>query len=253
MAVCMCQCSSLSSSCCVRESALYLSVSVPALQMGSSVTFFQLPYICVLIHSICCFTWLISLCTTLDPSTSRQVTQFCSILLLSSIPLSVYVRHLFFKLEDNWFPVLCWLLFTSVWISCKYAYIPSLLSLRLTPLGIHRALPSSFPPAVCRPRGSWFISLFFQFTLPAPSLLCLQICSLSVSRFLPCKYVHLYWCSRFQVYVKIWYLFFSFWFTSLFMTYTRFVYKWPSFLPFCGWVIFISVFVPQLLYPFVFP
>ena len=58
------------------------SVSMPALQMGSLVPFFQIPYICINIWYLLLFFWLTSLCiTALGSSTSAQQTQNCSFFL----------------------------------------------------------------------------------------------------------------------------------------------------------------------------
>ena len=40
------------------------SVSIPSLQIGSSVPFFYIPYICLNIWHLCFFFWLTSLCIT---------------------------------------------------------------------------------------------------------------------------------------------------------------------------------------------
>ena len=59
---------------------------------------------------------------------------------------------------------------------------------------------------------------------------------------------------RFYMYVLTWYLFFSFWLTSLWMTDSRSIHlttKKLNFISFYGWVIFHCIYVPHLLYPFI--
>ena len=110
---------------------------------------------------------------------------------------------------------------TAVWISPEYKCIPSLLHLppphpHPTPRGPHGALSwapcsSSFPLAVCFTHGKVYISVLLL-TLsfhPLLPLLCPQVHSL---------HLRLYIC------VSIWYLFFSFWLSSLCITGSRFVH-----------------------------
>ena len=83
-------------------------------------------------------------------------------------------------MEDNCF-TMCFCC-TTVWLSCMFTYILSLLSLPPTPtrhpipLGRHRALIwapcvySSFPPAICFTHGCVYVSvLISQFVPPSPS------------------------------------------------------------------------------------
>ena len=107
------------------------------------------------------------------------------------------------------------------WISSMYTFIPSLLHLpptqpHPTHLGHHRAraelpvLYSRFPLAIYFTHGSVYMSfLISQFVPPSPSP-AVVTCrfSMSVSVFLPCKYVHLYHFSRFHIHALI-YDFFS--------------------------------------------
>ena len=55
---------------------------------------------------------------------------------------------------------------------------------------------------------------------------------------------------RFQICVNIWYLFFSFWLTSLCMTVSRsiHVYKWPNFVPFYGCVIVHCIYMYHIFF-----
>ena len=55
-------CPTLSFSHCVHRSLLYVCVTIVALQIGSSVPFFYIAYICINIWFVCVF--LTSLCTT---------------------------------------------------------------------------------------------------------------------------------------------------------------------------------------------
>ena len=74
----------------VHTFVLYICVSIPALQTGSSVPFF---HIYVLIYDVCfsLSDLLHSVWHSLDPSTSLQMTQFRSFLWLSNIPSYVYM------------------------------------------------------------------------------------------------------------------------------------------------------------------
>ena len=49
---------------CVHMSVLYVCISIPALQIGSSVPFFQIPHICINIQYLFFSFWLTSLCMT---------------------------------------------------------------------------------------------------------------------------------------------------------------------------------------------
>ena len=74
----------------VYRFVLYICVSISALQIGSSVPFFQIPHICVNIRCLFFSFWLISLCMkSLGPSTSLQMAQFCSFLWMSNTPLYI--------------------------------------------------------------------------------------------------------------------------------------------------------------------
>ena len=70
-----------------------------------------------------------------------------------------------------------------------------------------------------------YVNPIFQFIPPSSfrHLMSIHLFSMFVSLLLLCKYVHLYcFFSRFlRMYVNIWYLFFSFWLTSLHMTVSR--------------------------------
>ena len=65
---------------CVHKSVLYICVSIPSLQIGSSVPFFSRFHIYVLIHNICfsLSDLLHSVQQTLYSSTLLQMTQSCS-------------------------------------------------------------------------------------------------------------------------------------------------------------------------------
>ena len=47
---------------CAHKSILYICISIPSLQIDSSVSFFYIPYICIIIQ--CLLFWLTSLCIT---------------------------------------------------------------------------------------------------------------------------------------------------------------------------------------------
>ena len=80
-AMCVFQCYSYSSSHsfppCVHKSFLYVSVSIPAQQIGSSVPFSRF-YMCALVRNICFSDLLHSLWQILSPSVLPQMTRFCS-------------------------------------------------------------------------------------------------------------------------------------------------------------------------------
>ena len=84
MVVSTCQCYSSSLFhhpllCCVHKSILYVRVSIPALQIGSLVPFFQTPYICINIQYLCSLSDLLhSIWQILGSSTSLKMTQFHS-------------------------------------------------------------------------------------------------------------------------------------------------------------------------------
>ena len=68
MTVHLCQCHFLSLPpfsfpCCVRKCVLYVCISIPSLQMGSSVQFFKIPYICIHMWYLFFSFWLSSLST----------------------------------------------------------------------------------------------------------------------------------------------------------------------------------------------
>ena len=69
---------------------LATSVSVSTLQTSSSVPFFYSPHICINIwYLFFSFCLLHSVWQSLGPSMSLQMTQFCSFLWLSNIPLYI--------------------------------------------------------------------------------------------------------------------------------------------------------------------
>ena len=69
------------------------------------------------------------------------------------------------------------------------------------------------------------VSLLSQFIPPSPSpTVPTSLFSMSASPLLPSKKVHQYHLSRFHLYINIWYLFSSFWFTSLFIIGSRFIH-----------------------------
>ena len=74
----------------VHTFVLYICVSISALQTGSSVPFSRF-HIYALIYGICLSLsdLLHSVCQSLSPSTSQQMTQFRSFLWLSDIPLYI--------------------------------------------------------------------------------------------------------------------------------------------------------------------
>ena len=127
---------------------------------------------------------------------------------------------------------------TMMWISHKYTYVSSLLNLpprtypipsfciateyqiELPVLYSNFALPTYFT------YGDIYVSMLFsQFIPPSPSpAMSRSLFSMSVSLFLPCKYIHQYHFSRFSlsVYINIQYFFSSFWLTALCITGSRF-------------------------------
>ena len=81
---------------------LYVYVSVLVLQIGSSVPFFQISYICINIQYLFFSFWLPSLCMT---DMSLQMSQFHT--WLSHIPLYIYIHiHASYLL----YPFICWCL-----------------------------------------------------------------------------------------------------------------------------------------------
>ena len=88
-----------------------------------------------------------------------------------------------------------------------------------------------------------------------PPLASLRLFSTPVSLFLPCKPVYLYHFSRFHIYVLAYGI--CFLFLTYFTVYDSLqihpcLYKWPNFIPFYSWVVFRSIYVPHLLYPFIY-
>ena len=75
---------------CAHKSILYVCVSIPSLQIGSSIAFFWIPYIYTLTYCIC-FS-LSALLHSVDPSTSPELTQ-------TLWPNCTYVLHLY--------PIIC--------------------------------------------------------------------------------------------------------------------------------------------------
>ena len=62
---------------------LYVCVSIPALEISSSVPFFKIPHTCINMQSLFFFFWLTSPCKAKQspgPSTSLQMTHFHSLL-----------------------------------------------------------------------------------------------------------------------------------------------------------------------------
>ena len=108
-------------------------------------------------------------------------------------------------------------------------HVPSLLNLPSTPQPVlvvteHHA---ELPTAASHWLSIWHMVMYkFQcYALNSSHPLCVQsLLSMSSSLFLPFKYVHKYLFSRFNICFHIWYLFFSFWLTSLCVTGSRFIY-----------------------------
>ena len=75
------------------------SVSFAALQIGSSVPFFQIPQVCVNIYLFFSFLLTSLVKQTLVLSTSRELTQ---ILRLSKIPLYIYIPKLLYLFTCQW-------------------------------------------------------------------------------------------------------------------------------------------------------
>ena len=84
----------------VFKVVLYICVSISVLQTASSVPFFYIPHICVNIWYLFFSDLLHSVWQSLGPTTSLQMTQFCSFLWLSNIPFA-YIPHLLY-------PFICW-------------------------------------------------------------------------------------------------------------------------------------------------
>ena len=64
---------------CVHKSVLYVCISIAALQVGSSVASFWIPYIWINIQYLSFSFWLTSICTISSrSSTLLQLTQMCS-------------------------------------------------------------------------------------------------------------------------------------------------------------------------------
>ena len=63
----------------------YIWVSIPALQVGSSVPFFYLPHICINTQYLFFSFWLYSVWQSLGPSMSLLITQFCLFLISITI------------------------------------------------------------------------------------------------------------------------------------------------------------------------
>ena len=116
-----------------------------------------------------------------------------------------------------WF--LCYTFCITMWICCKYTYIPSLLSLPCTPLDHHRPLGwapmlhSRLPLASYFTHGSVRTSVLLSwFISPSPSPVgSTSPSSTSVSQFLPCRWVHQYHFSVFHIYALVYDICFSLW------------------------------------------
>ena len=82
--------------------------------------------------------------------------------------------------------------------------------------------PISYVLHICNVYVSMLPSPFIP---PSPSsAVSKNLSSMSVSLFLPCKYVPQYHFSRFYLYALIWYSFFSFWLISLCILGSRFIH-----------------------------
>ena len=105
---------------CTHKSVLYVCISIPGLQIGSSVLFFQIPYIYIYIyiHTLIykvCFSlsdFLHSVWQTLGPATTLQMTQFHSFWWLSGIPLYLCTTSFLSipLLRDTWIVSMWWIL-----------------------------------------------------------------------------------------------------------------------------------------------
>ena len=92
--------------------------------------------------------------------------------------------------------------------------------------------------------------LLFPYISPSPPPF---PCAYVYSLFLNCCPVNKFFSIIFLdslIFIRIWYLSFSFWLTSFCIIGSRFQ-NWVKCIPFNGWVIFHCVYVPQLLYPFI--
>ena len=75
---------------CVHKSVLYVCASIAALQIGTSVSFFYIPYVCVNIWYLLFSFWLTSLCITGSRFIHLTRTHSNSFLLwLSNIPFCI--------------------------------------------------------------------------------------------------------------------------------------------------------------------
>ena len=83
---------------CVHKSVLYICVSIPSLQIGSSIPFFSSLYKCLNIQSLFSSFWLHSVWQSLGSFTSLELIHICSFLWLMIIPLyvCVCVYHIIF-------------------------------------------------------------------------------------------------------------------------------------------------------------
>ena len=128
--------------------------------------------------------------------------------------LGFYFWLFFFKLEDNCFTVLCWILPHNNANQRKYTYIPSLLSLPSTPSSHPSRLSQSTGlSSPCYTAASHQLSILHMIvrvrqpsslksSCPLlPLIVFRSSFSASASLFLPCKQVHLYHFSRFHIYV----------------------------------------------------
>ena len=107
----------------------------------------------------------------------------------------------FFKLENNYLPCCVDFCHTTMWISHKFTYVPSLLNLpphshTIPPLWVATeswvelsVLHRNFPLAFYFAYGNvYFLILLSQFVPPTPSCtVSASLFSMSVSLFLPCK------------------------------------------------------------------
>ena len=87
--------------CWVPESILCICISSPALQTGSSVPLFQIPYMCIHIRHVFSTSWLYSVWQDLASSTSIQMTNFIPFYGWVIFPC-IYVPHLLYSFICWW-------------------------------------------------------------------------------------------------------------------------------------------------------
>ena len=190
------------------------------------------------------------------------------------LPSAAFIGCRWVFLPFNWIVALqCCIGFccTTTWLSCKYTYILSLLSLPSPPQHpTHKITTDHWAELLCCTAASWYLALlhkvvdtcqhYVHSSQPLLQPLCPQVRFYICISILPCKYVHQYHVSRFHLYALIYDtclslsdILQSVWqtlgsFTSLQLTQFR-SFLWSSSITMCVCVC-VCVCVSQLLYPF---